>query len=120
MSDESTPKSIITKLASIFSLTKTATRILDLLLHTKEKLMVREIAERVKSSERNVRKHLVLLLQKGLLGREVEITKNKKLAFKYFINSTEEILSACKRELSTKLTELEQIILKSKKDKVNA
>ncbi|MDI6708778.1 MAG: ArsR family transcriptional regulator [Candidatus Thermoplasmatota archaeon] len=74
------------------------------------KLLVSEITRRVKRSERAVRHHLSILMKKGFLSRKIDITRNKKLAYRYSLKPLGEIVKKLKQELVIKIHKLNKFI----------
>jgi predicted DNA-binding transcriptional regulator len=74
------------------------------------KLLVSDIAKKLKKSERAIRSHLSFLLKKGFLNRKIEITKNKKLAYRYSLRPLNEIVKKLKQELVIKIQKLNKFI----------
>jgi predicted DNA-binding transcriptional regulator len=73
---------IIKVAAKILNLPKTTANLLHVI--AKEKgLFISDIIRKMKMSERCVRHHLKILSEKGLLERTVEITRNKRLSYRY-------------------------------------
>lgn len=95
---------------STFNLTKTDAEIIKTLITVKSGLMITEITKRIKRSERNVRARVRLLFEKGLLKREIEILKNKRLAYRYSLQSYEKIIEKAKIHLFEKIGELNKLL----------
>jgi predicted DNA-binding transcriptional regulator len=93
----------------ILDLPKTASKILKTLARTTKRLDVREVVRRVRSSERSVRKYLVLLTRKGILEREVVKTARGKLAYLYYIAPVDKVSAVLRREVSRTVKKLEDI-----------
>jgi predicted DNA-binding transcriptional regulator len=103
------PGDLIQAIANVFRLPGTAKMILKVLGRARQTLSVKEIAERVRRSERSVRTHLGILMKKGILIRKVIITKNKKLAYKYALGPIEKIVHSLRSELGKQLKHLEAL-----------
>ncbi|MEW6069713.1 MAG: hypothetical protein AB1485_03775 [Candidatus Thermoplasmatota archaeon] len=76
----------------------------------RRKLLVSEISRRVKRSERAVRNHLRVLMRKGFLSRKIEITRNKKLAYRYSLKPLSKIVKKLKQELVIKIRKLNKFV----------
>jgi predicted transcriptional regulator len=105
--------SFIKTVVSTLNLTKTDSEILKILKSVKGGLLISEIIEKIKRSERNIRKRLNLLNKKGLLIKKVEVLKNNRLAYRYFLESENIIVEKAKIHLSKKIEELNSILLKN-------
>jgi predicted DNA-binding transcriptional regulator len=97
-------------LAEALGLPTTAKRIIGALASARERLGVDEIVRRVRSSERSVRENLRLLLQRGLLHREVFVTANKKLAYAYSLRPVEDLLATARKEFAHALDRIERVV----------
>lgn len=103
----------------ILGLGKTVTDILGVISKNNE-MLISDIAEKIKKSERSVRKYLKTLVDKGLLERKIEITRNNRLAYKYSMRSPEKIFEILKIDLAAKIDKVESLKTKywqSKADK---
>jgi len=100
----------IEKVAAISNLSKTDVEIL-ITLHEKRKLLVSEIAEHIKRSERQIRQRLHVLHGKGFLKKEIKILKNKRVAYRYSLRSITSIAVETRRDLLKKLDELDKLIV---------
>ena len=76
-------------------------------LASRGELSVRQIVRQVRVSERSVRQNLALLMQRGILQRDVLVTATKKLAYRYSLRSVEELLAAAEREFASTVTRLQ-------------
>ncbi|MEW5937794.1 MAG: HTH domain-containing protein [Candidatus Thermoplasmatota archaeon] len=99
---------LVQMLSGMLHLHRTAKAILVLCAEVREKLSVREIAERLRLSERSVRKHLAPLLSKGLLAREVAVTKAKRLSYRYYLPPIDAVLAKLKREMQNRIATIEK------------
>jgi len=100
--------SFIVKVADTLNLSKTDIEILAT-LHERRKLLVSEIAEHIKRSERHIRQRLHVLHEKRLLKREIEVLKNKRIAYRYSLRSTRNIIIEMRRGLLKKLDEIDKL-----------
>jgi len=69
---------LIVEISGFLNICATGRKILDILEISKRGLLVSEIIERTKRSERAVRTHLKLLLQLRLIRRKKVVTKKKE------------------------------------------
>jgi len=90
-------------------LPRTATRIIDALARTRDRLGVDEIVRRVRRSERSVRENLMLLVRRGILDRRILVTANKKLAYVYSLKPVEDLVAAARGDLALVLRRIERI-----------
>jgi predicted transcriptional regulator len=101
--------SFIRKVASVLNLSKTDVEILRALARGK-KLLLTEIAEGIKRSDRHVRQRLHFLVGKGVLEKEIEVLKNKRLAYRYSLRSIKKIVDELRTHLVKKIHELDEFI----------
>lgn len=92
----------------ILGLGKTVADILSVISKNKE-MLISDIAEKIKKSERSVRKYLKTLVDKGLLEKKIDITRNNRLAYKYSMRSPEKIFEILKIDLTTKIDKVESL-----------
>jgi predicted transcriptional regulator len=92
----------------ILGLGKTVADILSVISKNKE-MLISDIAEKLKKSERSVRKYLKTLVDKGLLEKKIEITRNNRLAYKYSMRSPEKIFEILKIDLASKINKVESL-----------
>jgi predicted transcriptional regulator len=104
--------SFIGTVVSTLNLTKTDAEILRILISMKGGLLISEIIEHIKRSERNVRKRINILVKKGILKKKVEILENKRLAYIYSLESNKKIIEKAKIQLSNKIEELNNLLPK--------
>ncbi len=100
----------IKTVTSARDLSKTDTEILKVLITKEGGLLISEITEYIKRSERNVRNRLDLLIKKGLLKKKIEVLNNKRLAHRYSLESVEKIVEASKNHLLKKVGELNNLL----------
>jgi|GEM_PF-3774515 len=100
----------IKTVTSALDLSKTDAEILKALITKKSGLLISEITEYIKRSERNVRNRLDLLIKKGLLKKEVEVLSNKRLAHKYSLVPVEKIVEEAKNHLIKKIGKLNNLL----------
>ena len=94
-----TNQKFIKTISTALKLTKTDIEIIMALISDKGGLLINDIIGKCKRSERNIRKRLNLLLKKGILQREIEVLKNKRIAYRYFIESKNKIIEETKKHL---------------------
>jgi len=83
---------------NIIDLSRTDFEILKA-LHEGKHLLISEIVERIKRSERHIRERLKILQENGFLKKEIEVLNNKRLAYRYSLRSLDNI----GREIQNKL-----------------
>jgi predicted transcriptional regulator len=92
-------KKFIKALSIALRLTKTDIEIILVLISYKGGLLINEIIKKSKRSERNIRKRINFLIKKGILHRKIEVLKNKRIAYRYFIESKNKIIKEAKKNL---------------------
>lgn len=100
---------LINIVVSTFQLTKTDAEILKALIQQKSGLLVSDLTRSIQRSERTIRKRIKELLDHGILHKEIEISKNKRLAYRYNIKSKQTLASKAKQHLLKKVGELNDI-----------
>lgn len=100
----------IKTVVSALDLSKTDAEILKALIVRKGGLLISEITNYIHRSERNVRNRLDLLIQKGILKKEIEVLNNKRLAHRYSLESVEKIVETAKNHLLKKVGELNNLL----------
>jgi predicted transcriptional regulator len=105
-----TKSSFINTIVNVLNLTKTDVEILKILITLKSGLLISEISKLIKRSERNVRKRINILIERGLLRKKMEVLENKRLAYRYSIESEKKILEGAKKHLTEKINELNKLI----------
>jgi predicted DNA-binding transcriptional regulator len=93
-------------LGGAFGLPRTATAIVDLLVRTSRHLSVREIVEKLHTSERAVRGNIALLVRRGILERRSFTTTKNRLAYLYRLRPREDLLRAVRAQFDKNLTSL--------------
>ncbi|MDI6819422.1 MAG: HTH domain-containing protein [Candidatus Hodarchaeaceae archaeon] len=83
---------------------------LELLMRTREKLSVSEITACINRSERAVRAHLKSLFNLGLVCREGSATKHGKIAHRYFVPKTKDMIKSARKEMLKRLRNLEKLV----------
>lgn len=100
----------VNTVVSVLNLTKTDFEIIKILISLKSGLLISDISKHIKRSERNVRKRINILIEKGLLKKKMEVLENKRLAYRYSIESKKDIVDGAKKHLSEKINELNKLI----------
>ena len=103
--------SILETIISTLKLTKTDMEILKLLISRKGGLLISDIIYYIKRSERNIRKRLKLLVNMGILKRNVEILDNNRLAYRYKIESEKRIIEKLIYQLKWKIESLNNLLI---------
>jgi predicted DNA-binding transcriptional regulator len=88
---------------------KSCARIIEVVAMRGQKLSFRELSERVRISERSLRSHVGILVKKGILLREVALTRTRRLAYRYYIAPFGEIMHLVRKELAGRLDRLKTI-----------
>jgi predicted transcriptional regulator len=105
---------LVNTVASVFDLSKTDTEILMILFTKKSGLLISDLTKLLKRSERNIRNRLNSLLEKGLLKRNIEILKNKRLAYRYSIESNTKVVEKTKNHLIKHIRDLNSLLYSKK------
>ncbi len=100
---------LISTITRILDIPKTGRKILETLATTRKNLSVKELVGHVKRSERSIRTHLRILIEKKILDREVKVTAAKKLAYQYSLQPPEKLLSIVRREIQEQLEEIDAL-----------
>src|SRR4030042_1485664 len=98
----------IEKVAILLNLSKTDVEIL-ITLNKNGKLLVSEITKNIKRSERHIRQRLQVLHEKGFLKKDIEVLKNKRIAYRYCLRPLQSMTADVRRDLQKKLDEIEKI-----------
>jgi predicted DNA-binding transcriptional regulator len=93
-------------LSGAFDLPRTSTAIVDLLVRSSRLLSVREIVERLHSSERSVRGNISLLVRRGILERRSFVTAKNRLAYLYRLRPRDDLLRAARSQFERNLSSL--------------
>ena len=101
---------IIKTVVSALNLSKTDAEILKALITKKGGLLISEITDCIKRSERNIRNRLDFLIKKGLLKREIEVLRNKRLAYRYSLESAKTIVEKAKKHLFRGIDKLNNLL----------
>jgi predicted DNA-binding transcriptional regulator len=88
---------------------KASARIIEVVALRGRKLSFCEIAERVRMSDRSLRSHLGILVKRGILLREVAVTRTRRLAYRYYMAPVGEILLMVRTELAGRIEQLERL-----------
>ena len=99
---------LVQKVKHILDLSKTDLAIISSLSRD-QKLLVSEIAHQTNRSKRHICDRLSLLLEKGLLERELYILQNKRVAYRYSLLSTDRITERLREHLLRALSDLDTV-----------
>ncbi len=102
--------SLLKIIVNTLSLTKSDIEILKLLYSKKGGLLISDIIEKIKCSERNIRKRIKLLIEKGILTKRIEVLENKRLAYRYFIVNEKRIIEKTINNLNLKIMNLNNLL----------
>lgn len=91
-------------LSSALGLPRTATAIVDLFVRSSRHFSVREIVQRLQTSERSVRGNLALLVRRGLLEKRSFVTAKNRLAYLYRLRPREDLLRAVRAQFARNMT----------------
>jgi predicted transcriptional regulator len=105
-----TYSSLIKIIKSTLNLTQTDIEILKLLISIKSGLLISDIIKYIKRSERNIRKRVNHLINKGIIIRKVEILENKRLAYRYSIETEKKIIEKITNQLHWKIQSLNNLL----------
>jgi len=97
---------LVQKVRHILGLSKTDLAIISSLSRD-QKLLVSEIASQTQRSKRHICQRLSVLLEKGLLERELHILHNKRVAYRYSLLSSDQLTQRLREQLLQTLSELE-------------
>ncbi len=101
---------LIKKAANTLNLSKTDIEILKTFVEGK-KLLVSDITNHIKRSERHLRQRLSVLVEKGFLKKNIEVLENKRLAYRYSLKPIESIVNEIKNNLFKKINEFEDLVI---------
>ena len=74
---------------SLLSIPKTALEIVVVLKKAGRPLLIKDIAKYLGKSERTVRRYIGVLVEKGIVTKDVVVTSSKRLAYLYFLPTKE-------------------------------
>jgi predicted transcriptional regulator len=100
---------LISIMVSTFDLTRTDAEILQALIQQKSGMLISDLVETIKRSERTIRQRISTLLDHGILQKEIEVLKNKRLAYRYNIKSKQTLIAKAKKHLLNKIGELNEL-----------
>ena len=83
--------------------------VIEVLARTGRRLSFSELAGLVRISERSLRSHLRILVARGILLREVSVTRTRRLAYEYYIAPLGDILRLVRREIAMKIQRLHRL-----------
>ena len=87
------------RIAALFNIPKTAVEIVMVLRRAKRPLLIKEIARYMGKSERTVRRYIKMLVDRGIVAKDVVVTKSKRLAYRYFLPAKEVFEMAMREEI---------------------
>ena len=105
-----TYSSLLKIINSTLNLTKTDIEILKLLISIKSGLLINDIIKYIKRSERNIRKRIMLLIKHGIIIRKIEVLENKRLAYRYSIETEKKIIEKITNKLHLKIENLNKLL----------
>jgi predicted transcriptional regulator len=105
-----TYSSLLKIIISTLNLTKTDIEILKLLISIKGGLLISDIIKYIKRSERNIRKRVKQLNANGIIIRKIEILENKRLAYRYYIETEKKIIEKITDQLNWKIENLNKLL----------
>jgi len=88
---------------------RSCARIIEVLALTGRRLSFGELARRVRISERSLRSHIRILVGKGILRRAVAVTRQRRLAYEYYIAPLGDIVGLVRQELAAKIRRLQDL-----------
>jgi predicted DNA-binding transcriptional regulator len=88
---------------------KACARIIEVVAIQGRRLSFHEIAGRAKISERSLRSHIAILVRKGILLREVAVTRTRRLAYCYHIAPLGDIMRLVRNELAGRMERLRRL-----------
>jgi DNA-binding Lrp family transcriptional regulator len=83
--------------------------IIEALARAGRRLSFGELAGRVRLSERSLRSHLRMLVARGILLRQVSVTRTRRLAYEYYIAPLGDILRIVRRDLASRIERLHRL-----------
>jgi predicted transcriptional regulator len=83
--------------------------VIEALARAGRRLSFEELAGQVRLSERSLRSHLRILVAKGILLRQVSVTRAHRLAYEYYIAPLGDILRIVRRELRARISRLHRL-----------
>ncbi len=85
--------------------------VIEVLARAGRRLSFGELAGLVRLSERSLRSHLRILVARGILLRQVSITRTRRLAYEYYIAPLGDILRIVRAEIAVKIARLHRLSL---------
>jgi predicted DNA-binding transcriptional regulator len=101
---------IVRSVSEALGLPRTAERIMESLARAGKFLSVNELVKHVRMSERSVRKHLSLLVRRGLLQRRAVPRGSRKIAYEYSLRPIQEMLTAARNDFARTIQKLESAV----------
>ena len=93
----------------VIDLSRTDFEILKALYEGKH-LLISEIVERIKRSERHIRERLKILHENGFLKKDIEVLNNKRLAYRYSLTSVDNIGREIQIKLLKKIDAIDKLM----------
>jgi DNA-binding Lrp family transcriptional regulator len=93
----------------VTDLSRTDLEILKALYEGKH-LLISEIVERIKRSERHIRERLKILQENGFLKKDIEVLNNKRLAYRYSLRSVDNIGREIQIKLFKKIDAIDKLM----------
>jgi predicted DNA-binding transcriptional regulator len=110
---------IVRSMSEALSLPRTAERIMESLARAGRFLPVKELVKHVRMSERSVRKHLSLLVRRGLLQRRAVPRGSRKIAYEYSLRPVQDMLNAARDDFARTIQKLESAVRRLGKAKAS-
>ena len=85
--------------------------VIEVLARAGRRLSFGELSGLVRISERSLRSHLRILVARGILLRQVSVTRTRRLAYEYYIAPLGDILRIVRREIAAKIARLHRLSL---------
>ena len=95
--------------AHVMDLSRTDFEILKALYEGKH-LLISEIVECIKRSERHIRERLKILQENGFLKKDIEVLNNKRLAYRYSLRSVDNIGREIQIKLFKKIDAIDKLM----------
>ena len=93
----------------VTDLSRTDLEILKALYEGKH-LLVSEIVERIKRSERHIRERLKILHENGFLKKDIQVLNNKRLAYRYSLRSVDNVGRELQIRLFKKIDAIDKLM----------
>lgn len=110
MNKGTSKKGFTRSISEALGLPRTAEKIMDSLARAGRYLPVKELVKRVQMSERSVRKHLMILIKRGILSRRAVQNGTRRVTYEYSLRPAQELLGAARRDFSITMQKLEKVV----------